>query len=322
MSVTALTSNHTRLIEQGNPNTDSRAFRRCLGQYPTGVAVITARHNGKLLGMAVNSFAAVSLDPPLVLWSIRRESASAADFCDAEHLAVNVLSANQVQVSQWFGSAHPDRFQMAAWEPDAHGAPLLDGAIAHLECRRQAVLEGGDHFILLMRVERHASYQGEPLLFAQGQYAATQSHPYVLANREAAATARPSEVDEAPLLRLLSIANQRMSAQFQQHREALGLNTSSTRILNKLGAGACPAEELERLTYLGHEAVEDTLADLDAHGYIAKDATGRFELTHSGRDTNAAIAARSVEFAAQKLQGLPESDVAAAKRVLLALQDR
>jgi flavin reductase (DIM6/NTAB) family NADH-FMN oxidoreductase RutF len=322
MSETAFTSHDARLIEQGDAGADGRAFRRCLGQYPTGVAVITARHRGKLLGMAVNSFAAVSLDPPLVLWSIRRESASVADFCDAEHLAVNVLAAHQVQVSQWFGAAHPERFEMVAWAPDSHGSPLLDGAIAHLECRQHAVLDGGDHLILVMRVERHARYQGEPLLFAQGQYAVTQSHPHMSANRGATASARACEATDAPLLRLLSIANQRMSAQFQSHREALGLNASSTRVLNKLCAGACAVEELERLTYLGRDAVEDTLADLLAHGYVTRDAAGRFGLTPAGHDKNAAIAARSAAFAAEKLQGLPESDVAAAKRVLLALHDR
>ncbi len=322
MSETAPTSQEARLIEHGDPSADGRAFRRSLGQYPTGVAVITACHRGKLLGMAVNSFAAVSLDPPLVLWSIRRESASAPDFCEAQHLAVNVLAANQVQVSQWFGAAHPERFQMAAWEPDAHGSPLLEGAIAHLECSRHAVLDGGDHFILVMRVERHARYQGEPLLFAQGQYAVMQNHPHVSANRGATASSRTCSEAEAPLLRLLSIAHQRMSAQFQQHREALGLNASSTRVLNKLCAGACGVEELERLTYLGRDAVEDTLAELLAQGYVTRDAGGLFELTPSGHDKNDAIAARSAAFAAEKLQGLPEYDVAAAKRVLLALHER
>jgi flavin reductase (DIM6/NTAB) family NADH-FMN oxidoreductase RutF/DNA-binding MarR family transcriptional regulator len=322
MSETVTTSQEARLIEHGDPGADGRAFRRSLGQYPTGVAVITARHRGKLLGMAVNSFAAVSLDPPLVLWSIRRESASAADFCEAEHLAVSVLATHQVQVSQWFGSAHPERFHMVSWEPDAHGSPLLDGAIAHLECRRHAVLDGGDHLILVMRVERHARYQGEPLLFAQGQYAVTQSHPHVAANRGATASARTCSEVEAPLLRLLSIVSQRMSAQFQQHRGALGLNASSTRVLNKLCAGACSLQELERLTYLGRDAVEDTLADLLAQGYVTRDAAGLFELTPSGHDKNDAIAARSAAFAAEKLQGLPEADVAAAKRVLLALHDR
>jgi flavin reductase (DIM6/NTAB) family NADH-FMN oxidoreductase RutF/DNA-binding MarR family transcriptional regulator len=322
MSDTHFSASDVRLIEQGVPEADGRAFRQCLGQYPTGVTIITARCADKLLGMAVNSFAAVSLNPPLVLWSIRRESASAADFCEAGHFGVSVLAADQVQVSQWFGSAHPERFSLAAWSPDSHGSPLLNGAIAHLECRRHTVLDGGDHFILVMHVESYARYRGEPLLFAQGQYAVTQRHPNVPSNRTAAASARVGE-DEGPSLpRLLSRASQRMSAQFQKHREALGLTVSSARVLNRLGSGPYGVEELEQLTYLGPEAVEDALADLVAQGYVVKNQAALYELTTSGRDKNAAVADRAAAFTQEKLTGLPESDIAAAKRVLMVLHDR
>jgi hypothetical protein len=184
------------------------------------------------------------------------------------------------------------------------------------------VLDGGDHFILVMHVERYARYRGEPLLFAQGQYAVTQSHPNVPTNRVASSTARGGDDEGPSLQRLLSTASQRMSAQFQKHREALGLTVSSARVLNRLGSGTYGVDVLERLTYLGHDAVEDALADLMAHGYVAKNPAALFELTSSGRDKNAAVAARAAAFTQDKLKGLPESDVAAAKRVLTALHDR
>ena len=166
-----------RVIEQGDPAADGRAFRRCLGQYPTGVTVITAQNGEQLVGMAVNSFAAVSLDPPLVLWSIRRESKSARDFLEASHFAVNILAADQVEVSQRFGAGDPERFQRTPWSRGVSGAPLLSQAIAHLECKRTVVHEGGDHMILVGQVERYARFDGEPLLFSQGQYAVAQTHP-------------------------------------------------------------------------------------------------------------------------------------------------
>jgi flavin reductase (DIM6/NTAB) family NADH-FMN oxidoreductase RutF len=310
------------LIEHGDPCVDGRAFRRCLGQYPTGVTVITARMGERLLGMAVNSFAAVSLDPPLVLWSIRRESSSAADFCEARHFGVSVLASDQVQVSQWFGSANPERFTLAGWTPDTHGTPLLNGAVAHLECRRETILDGGDHLILVLRVERYARYKGEPLLFAQGQYAVSQTHPNLAKTPAADTPTAPLDETGPSFLRLLSIANQRMSAQFQEHREALGVNASSTRVLNSLAGGPCAQQELEQITYLGREHVEDTLADLMARGDVARSVCGRYELTPHGREKSAAVAQRSVAFTQAKLEGIPAPDIEAARRVLVQLHTR
>ena len=321
MNDTASTQTAFKPIEQGNPADDGRGFRRCLGQYATGVAVITVKHGDKLAGMAVNSFSAVSLDPPLVLWSIRRESASAQAYLEASHFAVNVLSADQVETSQVFGAPHPDRFSQVAWTPGRHGIPLLDGAVAHLECRLETVYEGGDHLILVGRVDRYVRFEGEPLLFAQGQYAVTQNHP-----RLTVAAASPSEPiaegKEPTFLKLLSITHQHMSALFQEHRQALGVTAASTRILNRLFESPCGFDELERATYLGRDTIEDALGDLVAQGHVLSDKGTLFELTAKGRQTSEAVAKRSAEFTVEKLRGISESDIAAAKRVLLELQKR
>lgn len=158
------------LLGRGCPLTDSRAFRRCLGQYPTGVTVITARHGDRLVGMTVNSFASVSLDPPLILWSIRRESKNVDAYKDAGHFAVNVLAHDQVQVSQWFGNGHPEKFERVSWEAGLGGAPLIHGAVAQLECRRVSLQEAGDHLILIGEVEQYAHFDGKPLTFSNGTY--------------------------------------------------------------------------------------------------------------------------------------------------------
>ncbi|MBN9428230.1 MAG: flavin reductase family protein [Burkholderiales bacterium] len=164
-------------IEQGEPHADARAFRRCLGQFATGVAVMTAQHEGQLAGIVVNSFASLSLDPPLILWSIRRESASLPLFRRAGRFAVNVLSAEQLAVSNRFAASRADKFNDADWSPGRHGAPLLAGCLAHLECRLEQALDGGDHLLIVGRVERYARFHGEPLLFTQGHYAVAQEHP-------------------------------------------------------------------------------------------------------------------------------------------------
>jgi flavin reductase (DIM6/NTAB) family NADH-FMN oxidoreductase RutF len=308
-------------LEKGLAAEDSRGFRRCLGQYPTGVTVITACHEGQLLGMAVNSFASVSLDPPLVLWSLRRESRSAEAFCAATHMAINVLAVEQVQVSQWFGAAHPQRFELAPWQPDEHGSPLLEGAIAHLQCRREALLDGGDHVIVVLRVEHFARYAGAPLVFSQGQYAVTGSHPH-LATQDAQTAEGVSEAGEVSFMRLLSVAFQRSSAQFDTERRLLGVTAHTTRILSHLVHGPCDARELEAATYLGPRALEDAVTELVRSGDIQALSDGRYALTEAGWQKVQRTAQRSQAFSQEKLKGLPAADIAAARRVLQALHAR
>lgn len=165
------------LVERGRPLDDSRAFRRCLGQYPTGVTVITTSHDSGPVGMTVNSFASVSLDPPLILWSIRRESRNVEAFRKSEHFVVNVLAHDQVQVSQWFCTSHPEKFELVSWEEGLGGAPLIHGAVAQLECQRVSVQEAGDHLILIGEVKQYAHFDGKPLTFSNGEYAMTQGLP-------------------------------------------------------------------------------------------------------------------------------------------------
>lgn len=309
----------SRMVEQGDPAVDGRAFRRCLGQYPTGVTIITAQNGEQTVGMAVNSFAAVSLDPPLVLWSIRRESKSAQDFLQASHFAVNILADDQVETSQLFGASHPERFNQTPWTAGASGTPLLDGAIAHLECRRVEVHQGGDHLILIGHVERYVRFEGGPLVFAQGQYAVTGNHPSLGTPAGAPAAVPVADMAEVPFLKLLSLTTQHMSALFDEHRQALGVTTASTRILHRLNQGACDQEALERATYLGAGAVEDALGDLIAQEHVLREASGLLTLTEKGQHKRGAVSQKSAQFTQEKLQGISASSIAAAREVLEAL---
>ncbi|MBN9427922.1 MAG: flavin reductase family protein [Burkholderiales bacterium] len=160
------------LIEEGDAATDGRGFRRCLGQFATGVTVMTTRHEGQYVGMAVNSFAALSLEPPLVLWSIRRHSAMAPAFAQAGRFVVNVLASDQADVAELFATPGIDKFAVAQWRKDADDDAILNCTIATMACELDRVLDGGDHLILIGRVRHFARYDGEPLLFSQGRYAA------------------------------------------------------------------------------------------------------------------------------------------------------
>lgn len=306
-------------IEAGDPAADSRALRRCLGQFPTGVTVVTARNGERLVGMAVNSFAAVSLAPPLVLWSIRRESSSAQDFLQAGHYAVSVLADDQVELSQLFGSSHPERFERARWQAGLHGAPLIEGAIAHLECRLEQVHEGGDHLILLGHVERHARFEGAPLLFTQGHYGVSQEHPALAETTPSSGQDAKPLPPDAALLRQLIYASQRLSLDFESHRQALGLDMPMSRLLNRLLEGASDPAELSLATYLEPDEVADGLSGLEQQGLLSRRDDGRIELSAAGRERQAAIAGSAAHYMKHKLCRIAEADLAAFKRVLLAL---
>lgn len=153
-----------------------RHFRAALGQFATGVAVITVRdQSGEDIGMTVNSFSSVSLDPPLILWSIGHTSKSLDAFAMHTRFAVNILGAGQEDVARHFAASGRDQFSgtPAGGLPLRRGlgdVPLLGGCPSYFECRLDALLPGGDHTILVGKVERFASSGGAPLLFHCGKF--------------------------------------------------------------------------------------------------------------------------------------------------------
>lgn len=302
------------LIEEGDPAADGRAFRRCLGQFATGVTVMTAQHSGERAGMAVNSFSALSLEPPLVLWSIRRASASLPVFTGASHFAVNVLAGDQVEVANLFATPGIDKFAAARWHAGRTGSPVLAGTIATMECARERLLDGGDHLIVIGRVLHFARHAGEPLLFAQGRYALGQERPAAIG-----ATPQPAPDcggDQKSLLRLLHVTSHEMSARFDEQRREAGLTVGQLRVYSWLRDHPRTLEQLQRVAYLGDNDAEDSLADLTERGHVMRDATGVYALTPAGRDAAAASRERVRQFEDTMFRGLPAADVAATRRVL------
>ncbi len=165
------------MLEGGDPAADSRAFRRSLGMFATGVTVVTARAGDALVGVTANSFTSVSLDPPLVLWSIDKASTSLPVFMAGTHFAVNVLAQGQMALSNHFAKTAPDKFDAVDWTPGAGGAPLIPGTAAVFECRRAVEHDAGDHILMVGHVERHARFDRDVLLFHGGKYKAATAHP-------------------------------------------------------------------------------------------------------------------------------------------------
>jgi flavin reductase (DIM6/NTAB) family NADH-FMN oxidoreductase RutF len=151
----------------------SRRLRDALGHVATGVVVATAlTGDGVRLGMTLNSCASVSLDPPLVLFCIDRRARGLPDWRRVAGWAVNVLAARQSELSNRFARPGADKWRGVGFVPGLHGAPLLDGVCARFECTAHDQLDGGDHVILVGRVERHWADPGSPaLVFHRGRYA-------------------------------------------------------------------------------------------------------------------------------------------------------
>lgn len=146
-------------------------LRRAMGRFATGITVVTTQAmDGRLEGITANSFSTVSLDPPLVLWSLARRARSFASFADASHFAVNVLGAGQVALSRHFSAPNTDKLGGIDHHIGHGGCPVLTGVLAHFECCRESVIDGGDHVIFIGRVLRASFRDGEPLLYASGRY--------------------------------------------------------------------------------------------------------------------------------------------------------
>ncbi len=153
---------------------DQREFRAALGHFATGITVVTARsRSGELLGMTANSFNSVSLDPPLVLFSMDRRTLSLPAFEEAGCFAINVLSDSQTDMSRGFARTMGDKWQGVEFDYWETGSPILPNCLANFDCRTHAIHDGGDHRIFIGEVVRFtASTEGNPLLYFRGSYAA------------------------------------------------------------------------------------------------------------------------------------------------------
>jgi flavin reductase (DIM6/NTAB) family NADH-FMN oxidoreductase RutF len=151
---------------------DPRELRNALGRFATGVTVITtATAAGKREGLTANSFAALSLDPPLVLWSLGLKAKSLASFVASGHFAIHVLRATQTDLSHRFATPAEDKFAGLPQQAGLGGVPLLPNALATFECATHSTVEAGDHLLFIGRVRRLSYCDGEPLVFNAGHYA-------------------------------------------------------------------------------------------------------------------------------------------------------
>jgi flavin reductase (DIM6/NTAB) family NADH-FMN oxidoreductase RutF len=150
---------------------EKNELRRVMGHFATGVTVITSiRSSGEMHGLTANAFTSVSLIPPLLLVCIDKKAESYPCFDESKIFTVNVLSSDQEALSRKFAVTGGDKFEGVSYKVGANGAPILDGALAFLECKVTQKIDGGDHTIYIGEIEQAETKEGKPLLFFRGGY--------------------------------------------------------------------------------------------------------------------------------------------------------
>ncbi|MGX1306686.1 flavin reductase (DIM6/NTAB) family NADH-FMN oxidoreductase RutF/DNA-binding MarR family transcriptional regulator [Amorphus suaedae] len=326
MTSKPVTAHHDDPIESGSAGgasaIDGKALRRTLGQFATGVTVVTAAHpvTGEIVGMTANSFSSVSLDPPLVLWSIVREAKSLAVFLEATHFAINILSEQQLDHSNRFARPGSEKFAGVAWQPGLGGAPVLEGTAAVFECARHAEHDGGDHIIMVGKVQRFARFERAGLVFAQGRYGITAEHPWV----ENPATAARPEASPHPyddfLIPLLYRAYSNLFSAFSELLEEEGTSGPEMRVLAYLSfRPRATADLVSRGTYLGNQTTDAAITTLRGQGLVAGSGESGLSLTDAGTTRLSTLFAHARQFELERLGSVDAIEIATLKRLLRRL---
>lgn len=265
---------------------DTRAFRRALGNFATGVTVVTAgTEDGRKVGVTANSFNSVSLDPPLILWSIDKRSSSHEVFEAASHFAVNVLAADQIDLSNNFARPKEDRFAEIQFETGEGGAPVFVDCSARFHCEKFQQVDGGDHWIMIGKVVAFDDFGRSPLLYHQGAYSMVLPHTRMTKREEGQS---PSSHFQGRLSHnlyyLMTQALRAYQASYQPRQLSTGLRTSEARMLmvleNDAGLNLC---DLQREVAMPVREIEEAVANLKRKGLVS-DEGERVRLTAKGID--------------------------------------
>lgn len=259
-------------------------FRRALGQFPTGITIITTLdEQGTPVGMTVSSFNSVSQDPPLILWSIDKSALSLGIFLQTKHFTVNVLGKNQSDMANHFARRGADKFAGIVYSKGANGCPVLEDVAACLECKTWSVYEGGDHLIVVGEV-LHYSYRSQavPLVFSQSSYAVpVQNAPTA---RLSTASSSADSFLENHLLYLLWVTHALYSSDlYQLLMDECKVIPEEWRILTLLlDRRQLDVDDIARMTSQPPDDCRDTLARMQANDHLNVTGAGLVSITETG----------------------------------------
>lgn len=288
---------------------DTRELRRTLGQFATGVTIVTClADDGTPVGMTANSFSSVSLDPPLVLWSLDRRARSFPHFSTARHFAFSVLAQDQVDLSNRFAQPGAEKFASVDWRPGIAGVPLIPDPAAHFECAQHATFDGGDHLIIVGRVERFVRYDRRALVFAHGRYGAVAPHPGTAGDAAEAAHERHPYDDF--LVPLLFRAYNHVFRGFQESLAAEESTGPQMRILAILSAaGPTDEETLLTRTMLSQSSYAEARDSLLSSRFVRRAGDGALAVTPSGETKLGDLLRRAAERERESTRALDPAEV-------------
>jgi 3-hydroxy-9,10-secoandrosta-1,3,5(10)-triene-9,17-dione monooxygenase reductase component len=302
---------------------DKRAFRNALGAFTTGVTVVTTCDAaGHDVGLTVNSFNSVSLEPPLVLWSLARSSGSLPAFLQAEHFAVHILAADQEPMSNRFAQRGADKFSGIDLARGEGGVPLLPGCSARFRCRTAFRHEGGDHEIFVGEVLGFEAFERAPLVFHKGGYAVAVKKRQPPAAAVAVVASEPPEasISRDALVYLLGSAHAMLLAAMRPALAARGLSDDDYFVLNILSVGLPrTVEQLDALMAVaGRRVTPQQLAAMAQRALVCPAATpsGGWQLADAGTRAMLEMAAISKATEEDALQQIDYSEAHLLKHLL------
>lgn len=295
----------------------SREFRDALSAFATGVTIVTAKDaSGHRVGMTASSFNSVSMEPPLVLWSVTKTSHSAEAFRAAEHFCIHVLSTDQTALSNRFAKSGADKFAGLEVGESKGGAPTLPGALARFDCKTWAVYEGGDHWIIVGEVQDlERAEDGQGLVFSAGSYAMAVPLTATGAN----ASVRSVNPIEDTLLYQLSRSYHALADSFYDMVDSAGISRDEWRVLSNLAnLQSVSKADLAKRTYLGERALAEVLTGLEGAGLAVIDADKAVG-TEAGHKKIIGLIDEAKAKEARLLIGAPNSDREALMQALEGL---
>jgi 3-hydroxy-9,10-secoandrosta-1,3,5(10)-triene-9,17-dione monooxygenase reductase component len=307
------------------PPSEIRSFRNALGAFATGVTVVSTRSaDGIDVGLTANSFNSVSLDPPMVLWSLAKASRALPIFMGSPYFCIHVLASDQEAISTRFSRPTQDKFAGLDIERGLGDTPMLRDYSARFQCRTAFQYEGGDHVIFVGQVEAFDHTERKPLVFHAGQYALTvnKDKDQAIADTSADPT---SSFSQDFLIYLLGRAHHQMFLEIRRELERRGLSEDQWFVLSLLGVSDHRSlAELDRLlAYTGKRVTYNMLAGLAAADLIrlggAYDPQARASLTDTGRRVVIELVsvAKAAESGAER--NLDPVDIHVLKRTLRTL---
>ncbi|PQM26532.1 peptidase [Sphingopyxis lindanitolerans] len=296
-------------------NDAQRAFRDALGTFATGVTIATTiGESGEPVGVTANSFNSVSIDPPLVLWSLAKSSYSRSAFAESGHFAIHVLAATQEGLSNDFARRGGDKFAGVDWRGGALGSPVLGDYAALFECRTRHQYEGGDHVILVGEVIAHDARDVAPLLFHGGRYAERRPRPGA---SEPSVDIEHGRFTDDFLFYLISRAHFQTSRPTRDKLARFGMDMGQYLTLALLSMDRPLAADAiaARLAHTGHAPDAAALAAMVAKGLLVEGGEG-WELTEAGRERLVETLAIGQAFEADLADHFTAAELAETKAVL------